>query len=170
VVQLGANTVSELVPQSYVIRTAQDVALADDLLLDLYRKRDLAEEKRREIWAAQKEATDLALKPWRDAITGYEDAILMVKSALRVYREITAKAESAAARAYLAGGTAPVPAVASKVTTTKRVKKWRITGKLDEKFMQPNEDMINAYVKAGRDVPGVETYEEEQIVMKGGKK
>ncbi len=161
---------TDLIPQSFVVRTSQDVALADDLLLDLYRKRDLAEEKRKEVSETQRAAMETAIAPWREAVQGYNDAISMLKSALKVYREITQEAESRAAQAYLAGGAAPVPSVQSKTTTVKKVLRWRVTGKLEAKFMQPNEGMINAYVKAGKVPAGVEVYEEDVIVKKGGVK
>ncbi len=158
--------------QSFVIRTAEDVALADDLMRDLVEKRRMAADTHAEISATQEAARAEALAPWKKVIAEYSEAIDLLKKAQEAYRLVYERAEREAAQLYAAGAiaTLPTPAAASATTTTRRVKRWKITGELEPKFTMPNEKMIDAYVKAGKPVAGVEVSKEETTLLKASKK
>ena len=62
----------------------------------------------------------------------------------------------------------PVPELPSHVSF-RRVKRWRLVGELDESYTKqvPDEDKIKAAVEEGRDVPGVETFDDYIVVYQG---
>lgn len=175
--------------ESMSITSPEQMEEAVALLSELNKANDRIDEEKQKVLRPLLDATNAERARWKPAETHLAAGIAFLRRLITDHQ--TAKrAEEAAQAAAIAARIAPgkgnlsletgvakidaiekAPekvATASGAVSFRTVPKWRVIdeSKIPGEFMVPNEALINAEMKAGNSIPGIEYYTEEQVINK----